>query len=119
MHKAGIEALEQLNLGSVRKLQLARIHNIPQWIKPELTELAARDTVLTVDEAKQIGVEFTAILLILLDKALRSPKRVTYDTYPVHRCYKCKKCTHIYKGPRFSDAVSKKLNVEIRKRWNV
>lgn len=98
VHEAGIKALERLNLGPARNLQLARIHDIRQWIKPELGKLASRNIEnLTLEEAKQIGIDFTTILYNLRNESLayvlyrESSDRQWCRSHNVRFCGKCQK----------------------------
>ena len=99
IYKHAVEALEQLDLGPARKLELARIHGIGEWIGPELIKLAARrgPETLTIEEAKQIGAVFTAVLLRLRDQALVSLTMAKgFDnTCKTHFTSDCTKCRYI------------------------
>lgn len=72
VRQSGIEALERLYLEPVRMLQLARIHGINQWVKPELRKLAEDDKRFTQEEAECLGLEFITILLNLRTQALNT-----------------------------------------------
>ncbi|KAH8117107.1 hypothetical protein DFH11DRAFT_1152839 [Phellopilus nigrolimitatus] len=75
-----IEGLEAMNLSSARKLELANGHNIVQWYEPELSALVYRKECLTLDEAKQIGLE-----LVVEISNMREEK---YRVLPLHELEK-------------------------------
>lgn len=54
---AAIARLEGLSLASSRVIQLAHLYDVDHWIAPEIERLALRPESLTLDEAKQIGLE--------------------------------------------------------------
>lgn len=89
--ESGVEALQRMNLTPIRALQLIDMHNIckPEWIQVHMKELVNKNkgsTLSSVAMAKQIGIEFTFMLLRLQDLRLiyytiLDPGRVLSDNH--------------------------------------
>ncbi|EJD02165.1 uncharacterized protein FOMMEDRAFT_109363 [Fomitiporia mediterranea MF3/22] len=63
-----IEKLNNHNLRSSRKLQLARIFDIQEWFGPELRLLALRSSNLTTEEWEELGPKLTVVVSQLRDE---------------------------------------------------
>lgn len=62
-----IKRLEALKLTPSRKLNLAQSYNINRWFIPEIKHLVVRDECLTLDEAKEIGLDLTVMIARVRD----------------------------------------------------
>ena len=57
-----LDRIDELDLSSARKIQLARLHGIAKWYGPEILRLALRLEDWTAEEGKQIGWEIASLV---------------------------------------------------------
>ena len=76
-----ITLLEKKSIAPAEKLALAQRFDIVAWLEPAVRRLVLRDEPLSVDEAKEIGIEMVTQIAILrekrLSKLLRTAQRAT------------------------------------------
>lgn len=108
-----IKALDEQELSTVRKLELARLHNIDDWFYPEMQALADRTQTLTIDEANRIGLDLTVLLLNLRDE---KQQRSTEPGCPFHK-KPCLDCIGRLDGQRAMNTLLE--SIAQRKGWPI